>query len=125
MINSFISIIATLWFLINEKLNRKKDLISLWGISLIYLWFGIVSYSSWVDIFIMAASIGFNYAIWQDKIYIYRIIGVLVSSFWLIYDIFYFAIIQILSDITLLTIKCIGLIKFVIDSIKLKKEKQT
>ena len=111
MISSFVSIIATLWFLINEKLNRKKDYVSLIVTSLIFLVLGIVFFQGWIDIIIIIASIGFNYAIWQDNPYVYRIFGVSVSLVWLTYDIFYFTILQMISDVVLFIIKLTGMIK--------------
>lgn len=113
MISSFVSIIATLWFLINEKLNRKKDYVSLIVTSLIFLVLGIVFYQGWIDIIIIIASIAFNYAIWQDNLFVYRIIGVSVSLFWLTYDIVYFTILQMVSDVVLFSIKLTGLIKLI------------
>lgn len=115
MVSSFVSIIATLWFLINEKLNKKKDKLSLIVTSLIFIVLGIVFFQGWIDIIIMIASVGANYAIWQDNPYVYRIFGLSVSLFWLTYDIFYFTILQMVSDVVLFVIKLVGTIKLVRD----------
>lgn len=119
---NFLSLLRTIWFYINDSKNKKEDYVSLIVSIIAFIVVSIVTYTNPLDIIVLVASIIFTYAIWQQNIFIYRLLSVLASVCWVIYNIYCFTIMGIILEVVLLTIKLISSIEYMITKKKTSKE---
>ena len=111
---NFLSFLRTIWFYINDAKGKKQDYISLIVSMVAFIVVSILTYSNYMDIIVLFASVLFTYAIWQQNILVYRVLSVIASICWIIYNIYCFTIMGIILEIVLLTIKLVSSIEYII-----------
>lgn len=110
--------------IVSEILNRKRSeetstkntgldwlLLVLWATILITL--TILTESGWLTWFALFATLTFTVSIWQKNILIYKVLGIFVGLFWIIYNIGAKNFFGITLESVLLIGVIVGLIRFI------------
>ena len=109
-------VIRNIIFLFDEKKNGKSDsikkkdiviLIILYSISII---FAVFSYGGPLSLLSVLATMINTYAIWQKKINIYRLLGIVTGILWVFYNIYIMSIFGIILESILLICSTTGYI---------------
>lgn len=108
---------------VSEILNRMRSeenrlkttgldwgLLAIWVTALITL--TVITENGWVTWFALFATLTFTISIWQKNVLIYKILGILVGVFWIIYNIGVESVFGIFLESVLLFGVMIGLIRF-------------
>lgn len=111
--------------IVSEVLNRKRSekdslkitkldwwLLALWVVTLITL--TVITESGWVTWFALFATLTFTVSIWQKNVIIYKILGIFVGIFWIIYNIGAENVFGITLEGVLLVGVIIGLVRFML-----------
>lgn len=106
---NLVSVFRGIWFYINEKREKERDLISLIIISILLIVAGCFGAKIWLDYLAIVATILYTYSIWQKKISVYRYLAVIGSVFWIVYNIVYFSILGLACEIVLLIFEIVGI----------------
>ena len=120
-----VAMIRNILFLIydNKPTNKKHDvkqwfiLIILYIISIL---FAIVTYEGFYTLFSVIASILYTYSIWQKNIKIYRVLGLFIEIFGLLYFVFINSIFGVILEAVLFLIQIYG----VVNIFKSKEKKE-
>lgn len=107
-----IGLIRCFWFYFNDKFGKKQDLISFITINALLLIFGIITYTTWVDIIAIFAGFVFTFSVWQPDTLIYKWLSLLVSACWILYNIVYGSMFGLISENILLLVEITALIKY-------------
>lgn len=113
----FVSIIRNIVFLIDENTNNDnektttKDIIILVLLYIVSIIFAIFTYNGFLSLMPVFATMVYTYSVWQKNTKVYKLLGVLVSILWLIYDIYIFSVFAIVLESILLISVIIGLLK--------------
>ena len=102
-----------------ERLKTTKLdwwLLALWIIALVAL--TVLTEEGWITWFAMFATMAFTVSIWQKNILVYKVLGIFVSVFWLIYNLGVENLFGIILELVLLIGVMIGLTRFVLDQKK-------
>lgn len=124
---SLISILRNLIFMIDERKNgirstiNKSDIIILIFIYLLSLICSFWTYNGIWSLMSVFASVVYTYSIWQKSTKVYKILGIPVCIFSLIYNIYLKSILGIILE-TILTISAI--VGFIREGIVIKKVSQ-
>ena len=110
MIN-IIGIARGIWFFFDAK-KENKNYISLISCCLSFLIGGILTYKSWIDIFAIAGSLVFTFAVWQPSLQVYRILIILNNSLFMVFNFFSKAYLSIIFEVIGITCAIINIIKF-------------
>lgn len=116
-----LSLARTIWFYINDERGKKKDYPSLIISSIAFVIVSIITYAHPMDIIVLFASILFTYAVWQQNIFVYRILSIISSLCWLVYNVYCFTIMGIILEFVLLVIKTISSIEYMVTTKKNNK----
>jgi len=111
VVMNVINIIANIWFYINEKKQRRNGLIVLIVLLLLVIIFGILSFEDVFSLIPIIATLLFIYSIWQDNTKVYKFIGLPKSVFWISYNIYLKSIFGVITEVTLLIFKIVGIAK--------------
>lgn len=111
----FVAIVRNIIFMLDEKKNgksqkiTKKDvgiLVVLYVISIIS---AIFTYEGILSMMSVVATMLYTYSVWQKKTKVYKILGIIIESVWIIYNIYICSIIGAILNISLLISASIGL----------------
>jgi hypothetical protein len=102
--------------------NTKLDwgLLTIWATALIAL--TVLTEEGWVTWFALFATLTFTVSIWQKNVLVYRVLGIFVGIFWIIYNVGVESFFGITLESVLLVGVIIGLGRFLV---KLKKNQPT
>ena len=99
-----ISLLANTIFLIDEIKNGKKEKndirdvrILLFIISL-FIIFSVITYESFFSLFSIFAGITFIYSMWQKNTKVYKILGIVTSILWTVYNIYIMSLFGIILE---------------------------
>ena len=115
-----VAIIRNIIFIIDEKKNGKsnrngtKDYIILAFLLIISLISAICTYNGPLSMLSVIASSLYTYSVWQKNTKVYKVLGIPISTLWILYYIYIFSIFGIILETALLISSIIGF----------KKEKQ-
>lgn len=90
------------------------SLLAIWVTALVTL--TVVTANGWVTWFALFATLTFTLSIWQKNVLIYRILGIFVGIFWIIYNIGVQSVFGIALESVLLAGVIIGLVRFLLKS---------
>ena len=122
-----VAIIRNIVFLIDEKKNvkndkiTKKDIYILIAIYVITIILTIPSYAGFLSLFSVLATSIYTYSIWQKKVIIYKLFGVVSSIVWILYHVYTMNISAIILEGSLLIASACG---YILERNKLKKVKE-
>ena len=111
----FVAIVRNIIFMLDEKKNgksqkiTKKDvgiLVVLYVISIIS---AIFTYEGILSMMSVVATMLYTYSVWQKKTKVYKILGIIIESVWIIYNIYICSIMGVILNISLLISASIGL----------------
>ncbi len=105
----------------NDKTISAQDWIILSFLILICSVLAFVTYSGFLSLFSVFATILYTVSVWQKNIFVYNICGIIVSVLWIIYDIFVFSPLAIVCEIVMLLFVLVSLI---VRLVKKRKNKQ-
>lgn len=108
------------WFYYNERKGKTKDYLSLITCEVGALALGILFYTRWTDSLSIIANLIFNFSVWQPNILLFRYLTCFESVLWIVHNSVLRSFAAI-TEIAILIIKIISVIKFYIDK---RKEKQ-
>ena len=108
---NLIALIRGVWFFINEKHGKKGDYLSLCVCTFVLIICSIFTYSQWVDILAVFASILFGYGVWQNRLKVYRWIAVINSTCFIVFNVFQQSIFGVTCEVILLICEIVGIIK--------------
>ena len=115
VVSNCISLIGLVWYFINDRKGKKKDYISISVMSALFIIFGIVTFTKWVDVLVIIASLTYTYSIWQSDNFVYRWYGIINSILWMVYNFVYIAFVSIVFETICLIAKIVGVIKLYIN----------
>ena len=115
---NFLSFLRTIWFYINDAKGKKQDYVSLIVSMVAFIVVSILTYTNYMDIIVLFASVLFTYAIWQQNILVYRVLSVIASICWIVYNIYCFTIMGIILEVVLLIVKLVSSIEYIITTKK-------
>ena len=101
------------YFLIEQK-GKKINLPCLLIFEFLFLTGGILTFRAWPDIIATSITLLYTFAVWQSNIKFYRWQAILCSFGWITYAISIKSIFAIVSELVMLTIEIIGVIKLYI-----------
>ena len=111
----FVAIARNIIFMLDEKRNGKSEeitpkdvgiLVVLYMISIIS---AIFTYEGVLSMMSVIATMLYTYSVWQKKTKVYKILGIIIESVWIIYNIYICSIIGAILNISLLISASIGL----------------
>ena len=92
IIVNLIGLIRVVWLFFDEKYNLKDRFVILISLSLMIIIFVVMFYRGPQDIFVLIASLMFNYSMWQKDIKIYRWMSIFISALYITYNVLVFTI---------------------------------
>ena len=111
----FVAIVRNIIFMLDEKKNGKSQkitkrdvgiLVVLYVISIIS---AIFTYEGILRMMSVVATMLYTYSVWQKKTKVYKILGIIIESVWIIYNIYICSIMGVILNISLLISASIGL----------------
>lgn len=115
---NIVTIIASVWFYVLEAKGKRKNIISLVVIAVMFVVGTIFSYDSIVSLLATIALFSFVYSIWQEKLLVHKWLGVVTAVCWIIYNCFYHSIMGIIVNIVFLIIDLVAIVKYNINNQK-------
>lgn len=115
-----VGIVRGIWYYINEARGKKQEYISLITCEAACLALGIIFYTNWPDIFSIAGSMMFNFAVWQPNILLFRYMTTVESILWIVHNWAYMSIAAVIVEAVVFCIKIVGVVRYYLD---IKKEK--
>lgn len=118
MAMSIITIIRTIIFLIDDKMNgqskemMKKDWIIFFIVSTMCLVCAVFTYEKWWSMISIFATILYSYSVCQKNMFVYRVVGIPTSVAWIIYNAYVKSIVGVVLETALLFVEIIGVIRF-------------
>lgn len=118
MAMSIITIIRTIIFLIDDKINGQskkmqlKDWIIFFVVSSICLVCAVFTYENWWSMISIFATILYSYSVCQKNMFVYRIVGIPTSIAWIIYNAYVKSIVGVALETALLVVEIIGVVRF-------------
>ena len=109
---NIMSVIRGVWLYLDSKKDGKNSIISLIVCTIAFIIGGIVTFNIWADVLVIIAGIIYTYAVWQNKIDIFRWISCICDILFLIYGIVIMSIMGIITEIVLIVVGCIGIIRW-------------
>ena len=113
----FVAMARNIIFMLDEKKNGKSEkitkkdvgmLVILYTISIIS---AIFTYEGILSMMSVVATMLYTYSVWQKKTKVYKILGIIIESVWIIYNIYICSIMGVILNISLLISASIGLIR--------------
>lgn len=71
----------------------------------------VLTYEGFLSLFAFFATMTYTVAVWQKNINVYKILGVVSSIFWIIYNIFIFSLFGIIMEVILFIAEVVSVIK--------------
>ncbi len=118
MAMSIITIIRTIIFLIDDKINGQskemqlKDWIIFFVVSSMCLVCAVFTYENWWSMISIFATILYSYSVCQKNMFVYRIVGIPTSIAWIIYNAYVKSIVGVALETALLVVEIIGVVRF-------------
>ena len=118
MAMSIITIIRTIIFLIDDKINGQskemqlKDWIIFFVVSSMCLVCAVFTYENWWSMISIFATILYSYSVCQKNMFVYRIVGIPTSIAWIIYNAYVKSIVGVALETALLVVESIGVVRF-------------
>jgi len=122
---SILGIIRNIIFMLDEKKNgkrdtiNKKDIIILIILVAITIALSIFTYSGFLSLFSVFATMLYTISVWQKKTIIYKILGIPTGICWIIYNVYIFSIIGMILESILLICAITG---FLLELAQSRKE---
>lgn len=119
-----LGLIAYICFYIFKTKNKENPLyfiIILWVITVIN---GIFTFSGWVSLLPTIASVLFYFSVWQKNTLVYRVLGVITTIFYVLYNVMYKSWFGAIAQSVLLMLSIIGLIMYIVEVAKRAKSNQ-
>ena len=113
----FVAMMRNIIFMIDEKKNgksekiTKRDIIILTILYVISIISAIYTYEGILSMMSVLATMLYTFSVWQKKIKIYKILGIIIEMIWVIYNMYIFSIFGIIVKIFLLISAVIGVIR--------------
>ena len=104
-----VAIIRSIWFFFEEK-KGKRTWISLTVVLTLIGVATIFTYQNIIDLLPLVAGLTYAFACWQKNIPLYRWLGILTSSIYIVYDICFNSIFGIVSESIAIICALVGLI---------------
>ena len=120
---NFLGLITYICFYMFKTKNKENPfyfIAILWVITIVN---GVLTYTWWVSLLPTIASLLFYYSVWQKNTLIYRIIGVITTVFYVVFNIMYNSWFGAVAQTVLLVLSLIGLITYIVEMCKNKKSK--
>jgi len=86
--------------------------------------FAVISYDGFLSLMSVFGAMVFSYSVWQKNPHVYRILGCVDCTLWIIYNIYVWSPFGILLEGTMLTYHIIMLTRVLIKHLKTKKEEK-
>lgn len=109
--------------IVSEIMNRNRSegdrlkttkldwgMLAIWVMALVTL--TVVTADGWVTWFALFATLTFTVSIWQKNVLAYRILGIFVGLFWIIYNVGAGSFFGVVLELVLLVGVLIGLVRF-------------
>ncbi|MBR3887941.1 MAG: YgjV family protein [Clostridia bacterium] len=118
MAMSIITIIRTIIFLIDDKINGQskemqlKDWIIFFVVSSMCLVCAVFTYENWWSMISIFATILYSFSVCQKNMFVYRIVGIPTSIAWIIYNAYVKSIVGVALETALLIVEIIGVVRF-------------
>lgn len=112
-----VAIIRNIIFLIDEKKNgtrdknTKKDVVILITLYAIIIVSTIFTYNGFLSLASVIATCIYTFSVWQKNVKTYKLLGVFVETFWIIYNIYIKSIFGIILEAIVLICAITGYIK--------------
>ena len=104
-----VAMVRSIWFLYEDK-KGKQSWVSLVGVLALIIGATVFTYKSAIDLLPLAGGVIYAIASWQKNITLYRWLGILVSSVYILYDIFFNSIFGVVSESVAIICAMIGLV---------------
>ncbi len=118
---NILSVISYICFYIFKTKNKENPLyfiIILWVITVVN---GVLTFTGWVSLLPTIASIMLYFSVWQKNTLVYRILGVIITIFYVVYNIMYKSFFGAIAQSVLLVVSIVGLVIYVIELEKTNK----
>lgn len=112
----FIALIRNIIFLIDEKKNgksekiTKKDIVILIVLYVIAIGFAVITYDGPLSLLSVLATMLYTYSVWQKKTEVYKMLGIPIGIFWILYNLYVKSIFGIILETILLICSTTGYI---------------
>lgn len=106
---NLVAILRSLWFFFEEK-KGKRTWVSLTVVLTLIVIATIFTYQNIIDLLPLVAGLTYAFACWQKNIPLYRWLGILVSSIYILYDIYFNSIFGVVSESIAIVCAVTGLI---------------
>ncbi len=112
-----VATIRNIIFMIDEKKNGKsdknttKDYIILAVLLVILISSAILTYNGFLSMMSVAATMLYTYSVWQKNTKVYKILGIPVGIFWIVYNFYIFSIFGIILETILCVSAIVGYIR--------------
>lgn len=112
MVMTLISMGRNIWFYIIAKKGKNNSYFSL-GLFIVIAMIGvIITFNDCFSIISMVGNIVSTYSVWQNDVFRYRILAILVSLCFLIYAVSISSLFAIITEVFLLILEIISLFKY-------------
>ncbi len=112
-----VACIRNIVFLADEKKNGKnekngaKDYVILAVLYIISIISAVVTYNGVLSMMSVIATMIYTYSVWQKNTKVYKILGLPVGVFWIIYNIYIFSIFGIILEVILFIAALVGCVR--------------
>ena len=113
----FVAMARNIIFMLDEKKNGKSQKITKKDVGILVILYiisiisAIFTYEGILSMMSVVATMLYTYSVWQKKTKVYKILGIIIESVWIIYNIYICSIIGVILNISLLISASIGLIR--------------
>ena len=113
----FVAIVRNIIFMLDEKNNDKSDQVTQKDVGILVILYiisiisAIFTYEGILSMMSVVATMLYTYSVWQKKTNAYKILGIIIETVWIIYNIYICSIMGVILNISLLVSAIIGLIR--------------
>lgn len=109
-----VALIRNIWFIIDEKKNGKqekivkKDVVSLIIIYILTIISTFFTYEGFLSLLSVFATMLYTYSVWQKKTIVYKLCGIPIGIWWVLYNLYVKSIFGVILEAILLVSSSIG-----------------
>lgn len=96
---------------IDDNAKKQRDILILLGFYIVAVIFETITYDGPLSLLPMLAVIIYTFAVWQKKASLYKILGILVSIIWIVYNIYVNSAFGIVLESIMVIFAIIGILK--------------
>ena len=121
---ALLGIFRSLWIYFYEKKGKEKDKLTLIVLMSLLGIISLLTYDEWFSFLPLVGGIIYTYSIWQNSIFVYRLIALPMSICWIVYNILLGNPMGTFAESFMGVAELLGLIQYIILDKKAKKVTQ-